>query len=150
MRLGADRFLRKPVEMDVLLAVVADLLRQKAERNYTSKASMDEAFFSKAHVKYVLHGLERKTSELEYLLQKQKDTEAALRESEARYRRISSLASDYFYQLDVTEEGTWVVGWIGISLFKRKRPRRCCGWSRPWRRPLNPLWSPMPKAPLSM
>lgn len=45
--------------------------------------------------------------------------EQALRESEARHRMISNIASDYFYVLKVQADGMFIVEWINGQAFQR-------------------------------
>ncbi|NUM45890.1 MAG: PAS domain S-box protein [Anaerolineales bacterium] len=60
----------------------------------------------------LLHGLEDRTYELEKEVATRKQTEAALRESEARYRSTATLTNDYIYSLTVTPAGEFNVDWM--------------------------------------
>ena len=72
---------------------------------FISWAIADHLDTMTARLRQTLEGLKQKVTVL-------KQTEAALREGETRYRIISELASDYAYALRVAPNGTAVFEWV--------------------------------------
>jgi PAS domain S-box-containing protein len=58
------------------------------------------------------HTLQQANQQLAAEIQERQQVEAALRESEQRFRRISELISDYAYVFRIDEDGRWVQEWV--------------------------------------
>jgi len=96
LNLGADRFVIKPQQPEVLLQIVQEVLskprktrpvsRKKSPENETKVlAQYNEVLFRK---------LEKKVKQLEDVIEKQKKTEHELRESEEKYRTLITQSPD--------------------------------------------------------
>lgn len=83
MRLGAARFVAKPAEPEVLLAVVQEVLQeyQASPHPISSEAVTEETAYLHAYNARLVHKLEDKLQELE-------GANASLRASEERYRSL--------------------------------------------------------------
>ncbi|MCB9135940.1 MAG: PAS domain S-box protein [Anaerolineales bacterium] len=82
----------------------------------------------------LLRGLEDRTYDLEKEVFTRKQTEAALRESEARYRSTATLTNDYIYNLNVTPDGQFIVDWmtgafLTLTGFTPEEVEERGGWS---------------------
>ncbi len=117
--LGADRFLEQPADPEVLLRAITDLgSRRRARQTPTHRetpSTPDERVFLKAYNERLVRELEEKVGELQALSRTLQSTladkerelaerlrmEAALRESEARYRVTSEQTGKVIYDYDV-------------------------------------------------
>lgn len=90
MRLGADRFLVKPQEPDVLLATLQDIMQ--AQRSGASAATPeptpDETVYFKEYNEALIRKLEQKMLQLESEVVARREVEAVLVESEKKHRRL--------------------------------------------------------------
>ncbi len=120
LALGADRFLEQPVDPEVLLSTITTLGRRRLARqtptHRDAPAVPDERVFLKAYNQRLVRELEDKVGELQMLSRALQSTlsdkerelgerlrmEAALRESEARYRVTSEQTGKVIYDYDVS------------------------------------------------
>jgi len=114
LSLGADLFIKKPINQELVYTTIAELDHAVKSGQYIPKTPISVKRFSKDHLLRIMESMENKTLELEALHNKQIKTEKALRQSKNRYRTISSQASDYFYQALILGndrmELTWLAG----------------------------------------
>jgi PAS domain S-box-containing protein len=85
LSLGADRFLIKPMRPDDLMSALLDVLSRKKERN---QAVSTEVEVLQAYNEVLFRKLEKKVMELEEDIANRQALEAALRESEERFRKV--------------------------------------------------------------
>ncbi len=103
LKAGADGFLSKPVDREELIAEIRAMSKIKAaeKRKKTEKEQLENM-------------VKERTAELEEEIKLRINTEQDLRESEEKYRIISTLTSDYIFQthirVDGSSEKTWVAG----------------------------------------
>ncbi|RME86068.1 MAG: response regulator, partial [Caldilineae bacterium] len=71
-----------------------------------------------AHIRQLPHRIEA-VLERRRLLREKEEAEAALRLSEARYREISELMSDYAYSFHILQDGGMQLDWITARSFAR-------------------------------
>ena len=99
--MGADRFIRKPVEPDHFLKIIADMIadvqqgRIAPRESPSQKGEEDLRLYSERLVKK----LEKKMLDLEREIIEHKKTEKMLRESEERYRLHFENVSDVIYAI---------------------------------------------------
>ncbi len=109
MRLGADRFYRKPLDPRVLMSHVKTLLesagRGEAPR---TEAVADETEVLKLYNERLVHKLEEKMARLEQETAQRKHAEEALRQSERQYRLITENTVDVITALDLNLKITYV------------------------------------------
>ena len=87
LKAGADGFLSKPVDREELIGEIRAMSKIKAaeKRKKTEKEQLENM-------------VKERTAELEEEIKLRINTEQGLRESEEKYRIISTLTSDYIFQ----------------------------------------------------
>ncbi|MHC1709341.1 MAG: response regulator [Methanomassiliicoccales archaeon] len=85
LSLGADRFLIKPMKPEDLMAAMLEVLSRKKGKN---KATSTEMEVLQAYNEVLFRKLEKKVMELEEDIVNRQALEAALRESEERFRKV--------------------------------------------------------------
>ena len=106
LKLGADRFLRKPLEPEQVIQVVKELEGSKNERKekvpYSSGDSEDQEEVLKLYNERLVNKLESKMFQLEEILAKNEKAQEALRTSEERYRNLVEGALDAIVSSDLS------------------------------------------------
>ncbi|MBU1565706.1 MAG: response regulator, partial [Proteobacteria bacterium] len=102
MKIGADRFLVKPCEPDIFMAVVREVLAASGEKTGAAvlEPPGDEEVF-KLYNERLVRKLEQKMLRLEQETKALREAETALRVSEGRYRRLHESMTDGFAYLDM-------------------------------------------------
>jgi two-component system cell cycle sensor histidine kinase/response regulator CckA len=109
LRLGADSFVVKPMEPDILLKIIGDTLDASRERKkpVPSGPAHGEGGIFKEYSDALFRKLEKKMRELkianralEGTIAERMAAETALRESEAKYRIVSDNTYDWEYWID--------------------------------------------------
>jgi PAS domain S-box-containing protein len=94
LSLGANKFVLKPQDPRVLLAIVQDVIHQRtAGRLVTPPPEVEEAVYIKVYNERLIHKLEEKMLEVE-------EAHDRLAESEAQYRALVDQANDAVLMLD--------------------------------------------------
>jgi PAS domain S-box-containing protein len=98
-KLGAARFIVKPMESTAFLTIVRELLADfEMGRLVAQETPVDEeTVYYRLYNEVLIHKLEAKMATLEQLNQ-------SLRESEARYRRLTDNAQDLIYRYRISPE----------------------------------------------
>lgn len=115
---GAYDYLTKPLEsIDALLLSVAQALEHRTLRNMNSKLTFE---------------LQRQNKELQQV-------QAALVQSEKRFRTIATITSDYFYSLSMSTDDSFEVEWIDGAFEKiTGYTREAIKTERDWSRLIHP------------
>ncbi|MEH0021892.1 MAG: response regulator [Desulfobacter sp.] len=114
MSLGADIFIKKPLIQEELFQAITDLVQAVETGQYQPKQGISQNGFDSLDTqRTMMESMQKRTLELEDLYKVQKHTEKKLRQSENRYRIISSQASDFFYQITPRKDETMEIVWIG-------------------------------------
>jgi two-component system, cell cycle sensor histidine kinase and response regulator CckA len=109
MALGADAFVIKPAEPEPLMVIVEDVLarRDRGELHSASGRPFEDVVLLNDYNEVLVHKLEKKATELEETnrelieeIAERKRTEAALRESEERYRTLFESIADPLFVYD--------------------------------------------------
>ncbi|HAH47094.1 PAS domain S-box protein [Gimesia sp.] len=108
LELGADAFLIKPAEPDLLKARIDELLSPDfPETKQLKKQSINSPKILEQYSSVLVHKLNEKVQQLsqanhslEQLLEQHRETEASLRESEARYRGLFNSVTDPLFVYD--------------------------------------------------
>lgn len=102
MQIGADRFIVKPCEPDVLMSAVRELLSSPGRdtRNPSFTPPGEEEVF-KLYSERLVQKLERKMLQLEQKTVALRETQEALRSSEKKYRRLHESMIDGFIFVDM-------------------------------------------------
>ena len=110
LSLGADRFLIKPQQPEVLIQVVKEVLAKPRKTRQASrkKSPENETKVLQKYNEVLFRKLEKKVKQLEETVAKQKSTEDELRESERKYRLLVENINDVFYTLDNNGNITYV------------------------------------------
>ncbi len=108
MSLGADRFLLKPQEPDVLLKVIDEVLAEsRADKRSAAGPLGEEMEFFRQYNEVLFRKLEKKLSDLEASNRQLRRMEAAVRESESRLKSLSdNLPDGMVYQVVVKTDGS--------------------------------------------
>ncbi len=101
---GGDGFLSKPVNREELMAQLRAMkkIKQAAMHEKEEKRILESMVAERTHA-------------LEAEIKLRMETEQQLRESEQRYRLISSLTSDYVFEEDVAADGSRIINWVAGS-----------------------------------
>ncbi|QIM49059.1 response regulator [Pusillimonas sp. DMV24BSW_D] len=123
--LGCDEFLLKPTEPDVFLSVMNEVL----ERGFVTRPSHQAALaryenepLFKLYSHTLVRKLEEKSTELERVnrvlrqdIERRERAEAALRESEERFRLLAEATTDVAWDWDIATNRYWVsAGWFPV------------------------------------
>jgi len=109
LTLGADRFFRKPLDPKALLANIQQLLAEAGPAgDGRPLAPPDETEVLKLYSERLVHKLEEKMAALESETAQRKQAEAALGESERKYRLIAEHTADVVTVLDMDLRITYV------------------------------------------
>ena len=106
LKLGADKFIRKPIEPDEFLKIVQGLLKDvsNGKRNPQEIAPEDDKDTLKLYNERLVEKLETKVFALENEIMERKLAEEVLRKSEEKYNRlIENLQDNYFFYSHDTE-----------------------------------------------
>ena len=100
LKMGADKFIRKPAEPDefikIVQSVIGDMGKGKGKPRKTDLGEEKEVF--KLYNERLIKQLEKKMLDLEKEITEHKRAEEALRESEKKYRRIFENIQDVYYE----------------------------------------------------
>jgi len=94
LRLGAVRFIAKPIEVDAFTAILQEALNDYGNGRLSAVPSLadEETTYFRLYNEVLVHQLEGKMLEL-------KQANQALRESEERFRRLAENAQDLIYRI---------------------------------------------------
>ncbi|MBU1342224.1 MAG: response regulator [Proteobacteria bacterium] len=104
MRIGADRFLQKPCEPDILLEVIHDLLDSTGRCDITPVPEPEQSpkkEFFKLYSERLVEKLEKKMLDLEKETRELREAKKALSISEKKYRRLHESMMDGYVCLDM-------------------------------------------------
>jgi PAS domain S-box-containing protein len=104
LSLGADRFVIKPQEPEVLIKIIREVLAKprKARRSAPRKTPEKEVEELHKYNEVLFRKLEKKVRQLEEVIEKQEKTEDELRESELKYRTLITQSPDGIFIVDLT------------------------------------------------
>lgn len=88
LKIGADRFVQKPCEHEAFLAIIAEVMSQLDQLPEAAVECLDEQDALKLYSERLVRKLEQKVLEVEKELKARKASEAALRDSEERFRLL--------------------------------------------------------------
>jgi len=111
LKIGADRFIKKPCEPDVLFSAIEEVLQSAVRREITSWPSEEKEAY-KVYSERLVRKLEQKANELEQEIQ-------ARREAENNFRSVLENAND----------GIIISGPDGKHLYANKRASEITGYS---------------------
>ena len=101
LEIGADRFIQKPCEPDILITVIEELLSSATRREPAVEPSpKEEEEILKLYNERLIRKLEQKMLEAENEIKKRKEIERSLKESEETLRRITTSAQDAIIMMD--------------------------------------------------
>ena len=144
--LGCDAFLVKPTEPDVFLEMVAQVLARdgvRAPRNENPvNQQTDQAIFQ-VYSQTLVRKLEEKSEQLEQLnnqlrhdIRQREAAEAALRESEERFRLLVEATTDVAWDWNLENHVCWVSpGWFDLLGYPVPAPEKVGDW---WRDLMHP------------
>jgi PAS domain S-box-containing protein len=101
LELGADRFLTKPAEPEVLLQALGEVLARSKSARPTAAMAPQETELLEHYNQRLVRKLESKVQELEATQVRLQAAHTALRDSEARFREIYQNTSDCIYVVRV-------------------------------------------------
>jgi len=103
LNLGADRFVIKPQQPEVLTQIIQEELAKplKAKQSPAKKTPEAETRVLKQYNEVLFRKLEKKVKQLEDVIAKQKKTEDELRESEMKYRTLIAQSPDGIFIVDL-------------------------------------------------
>jgi PAS domain S-box-containing protein len=106
LKLGADKFIRKPVEPDEFIDVIRVVVRRAEEGRLVAKKPVvtEEREVFKLYSQRLVKKLEKKMLDLEREVTERKQAEEAVRESETRFRTLFEAIPDTVLVHD--DEGT--------------------------------------------
>jgi len=110
LTLGADKFIRKPMEPDEFMSIIRDIVRNtKAGKLVRRKAvAREEKDILKLYSERLVNKLEKKMLDLETEIARRKQVEEKLRQSEGRYRLIAENTKDVIVTTDMNLRFTYV------------------------------------------
>jgi two-component system, cell cycle sensor histidine kinase and response regulator CckA len=110
LMLGADKFIRKPMEPDEFMSIIRGILRDaeagKLVRQKPAAKVEKEVF--KLYSERLVNKLEKKMLDLETEIARRKQAEEKLRQSEGKYRLIAENAKDVIITTDMNLRLTYV------------------------------------------
>jgi len=103
LKLGADKFIRKPVEPDEFMNVIRGVVRRAEEGRLVAKKPVvtEETEVFRLYSQRLVEKLEKKMLDLGREITERKQAEGALRESEARYRTLFESAAEGILIVDI-------------------------------------------------
>jgi two-component system cell cycle sensor histidine kinase/response regulator CckA len=110
LALGADKFIRKPVEPDEFMSIIRGIIRDTEARKLVRKkpAAKEEREVFKLYSERLVNKLEKKMLDLETEIARRKQVEEQLRLTEERYRLIAENAKDVIVTTDMNLRLTYV------------------------------------------
>jgi PAS domain S-box-containing protein len=110
LSLGADRFLVKPLPVETLLQVVREVLEAGGRDPAAVRSGLtgEEVELLRAYNEALTRKLEKKVRDLESEIARRDAVEAALRESERRFRLLAENARDVVWSMGVDGRLTYV------------------------------------------
>jgi PAS domain S-box-containing protein len=121
LSLGAARFIVKPTEPDAFVDILRQVLENHAAQRLAPRVGPSQAaeVYYQRYNQALIRKLEDKMVQLEEAnrsleldLAARKRTEEALRESEERFRLISTVISDYTFSSRLGADGELVLDWV--------------------------------------
>jgi len=108
LSLGADRFVIKPQQPEVLVQIVREVLAQPLQKKKMppKKSPEDEKKVLQKYNEVLFRKLERKVSQLEAVIAEQKAIENRLQESEQKYRTLITQSPDGIFIVNL--QGTFL------------------------------------------
>lgn len=102
-KVGADAFIVKPCEPEILIATVRQVLAEAAGKTPSTPSNIpvDEEEIFKLYNERLVRKLEQKMLQLEQETKALREAEAALRDSEGKYRRLHESMTDGFALVDM-------------------------------------------------
>jgi len=96
LALGADKFIRKPMEPDEFMSIIRDIIRDMKTLKPASKksAAKEEKEVFKLYSERLVNKLEKKMLDLEKEIARREQAEEKLRQSEAKYRTLFEATAD--------------------------------------------------------
>ncbi|MBI9077106.1 MAG: response regulator [Desulfatibacillum sp.] len=112
LSLGADRFLIKPMEPDLIVGVIREMLEKVREKQPPGNPHLDDIpqEFHKEYSQVVARKLDKKVRQLEAEIKEKQKVEKALRESEERFRMVAEATTDLIYEWEPDSDA---VKWFG-------------------------------------
>ena len=103
LKLGADKFIRKPMDPNELLKIIQGTIEEAKRGKIRPKKQIlrEEKEIFKLYNERLIHKLEKKSLDLERQIAERKRVEEELRKSEKNLRLIYDTAGDVLYQLQV-------------------------------------------------
>ena len=103
LSLGADRFLIKPQQPEVLIQVVEEVLAKPRKTRQASrkKSPENETKVLQKYNEVLFRKLEKKVKQLEEVIEKQQKAETELRESEQKYRTLITQSPDGIFVVNL-------------------------------------------------
>lgn len=119
LNLGADRFVRRPIEPDAFLRIVDDLMEQHRNQSAGTWSPATEVSYLTEYSRRVESQLQRKVDELEREIAQRKSVERALR-TLSSCNQVMIRASDENELLQaicrlLVEEGGLRLAWVGFA-----------------------------------
>jgi two-component system cell cycle sensor histidine kinase/response regulator CckA len=121
LNLGAARFIVKPIEPDAFVEILRQVLENHAAQRLPTpdRPSQAAEVYYQQYNQALIRKLEDKMAQLEEAnhaleldIATRKQTEEALRESEKRFRLISTVASDYMFSSQLDADGRLTLNWV--------------------------------------
>jgi len=110
LTLGADKFIRKPIEPSEFMSIIRGLIRDTETGKLTRRkpAAKEEKDVLKLYSERLVNKLEKKMLDLETEIARRKQTEEESRQSEEKYRLITENARDVIITTDMNMRLTYV------------------------------------------
>jgi PAS domain S-box-containing protein len=109
LMLGADRYVRKPIELATLVEILQDLVTQRQEGRLRARtAYTEERELLKLYNERLVHKLEQKIRELNHELAERRRVEAELQELGRKHQLIFQAAGEVIVGLDLEARITFV------------------------------------------
>lgn len=104
-KVGADKYIRKPVEPDVFIKIIHGIIEDSRDQKLTphKPAAENEEAILKLYNERLVAKLQQKRIALEQEIEERKKTEANLRKSEEQYRNLIEEINDVVFS--VNEQG---------------------------------------------
>jgi PAS domain S-box-containing protein len=96
LTLGADKFIRKPIEPDEFMSIIWSIIRDADTGKLTRRkpAAKEEKEVFKLYSERLVNKLEKKMLDLETEIARRKQTEGKLSQSEGKYRTLFEASAD--------------------------------------------------------